>query len=226
MFRTRVKICGITRVEDMGAAVAAGADAIGLVFYPPSPRAVTVEQAADIVAQTPAFVTTVGLFVDPTVEQVKGVLEQVPLDMLQFHGDEEEAFCCSFQRPFIKAIRMRDGTDLGAQMQRWQRARGILVDAFVEGVPGGTGVAFDWSLLSQNRLSQTRLSQTSSVPLILAGGLTPENITRAIEQTRPFAVDVSGGVEQKDASGKSLGGIKSAEAIENFMRGVASVRAS
>lgn len=216
MFRTRVKICGITRVEDMRAAVAAGADAIGLVFYPPSPRAVTVAQAADIVAQTPAFVTTVGLFVDPTVEQVHSVLEQVPLDMLQFHGDEEEAFCCSFQRPFIKAIRMRDGTDLGAQMQRWQRARGILVDAFVEGVPGGTGIAFDWSLLPQ----------TSSVPLILAGGLTPDNITRAIEQTRPFAVDVSGGVEQKDASGKSLGGIKSAEAIENFMRGVARVRAS
>lgn len=216
MFRTRVKICGITRVEDMRAAVAAGADAIGLVFYPPSPRAVTAEQAADIVAQTPAFVTTVGLFVDPTVEQVKGVLEQVHLDMLQFHGDEEEAFCCSFQRPFIKAIRMREGTDLVAEMKRWQRARGILVDAFVEGLPGGTGVAFDWSLLPQ----------ASVVPLILAGGLTPDNITRAIEQTRPFAVDVSGGVEQKDASGKSLGGIKSADAIEQFMRGVASVRAS
>lgn len=216
MFRTRVKICGITRVEDMRAAVDAGADAIGLVFYPPSPRAVTAEQAADIVAQTPAFVTTVGLFVDPTVEQVKGVLEQVHLDMLQFHGDEEEAFCCSFQRPFIKAIRMREGTDLVAEMKRWQRARGILVDAFVEGLPGGTGVAFDWSLLPQ----------ASVVPLILAGGLTPDNITRAIEQTRPFAVDVSGGVEQKDASGKSLGGIKSADAIEQFMRGVASVRAS
>lgn len=216
MFRTRVKICGITRVEDMRAAVAAGADAIGLVFYPPSPRAVTAEQAADIVAQTPAFVTTVGLFVDPTVEQVKGVLEQVHLDMLQFHGDEEEALCCSFQRPFIKAIRMREGTDLVAEMKRWQRARGILVDAFVEGVPGGTGVAFDWSLLPQ----------ASVVPLILAGGLTPDNITRAIEQARPFAVDVSGGVEQKDASGKSLGGIKSADAIEQFMRGVASVRAS
>lgn len=216
MFRTRVKICGITRVEDMRAAVAAGADAIGLVFYPPSPRAVTAEQAADIVAQTPAFVTTVGLFVDPTVEQVKGVLEQVHLDMLQFHGDEEEAFCCSFQRPFIKAIRMREGTDLVTEMKRWQRARGILVDAFVEGVPGGTGVAFDWSLLPQ----------ASVVPLILAGGLTPDNITRAIEQARPFAVDVSGGVEQKDASGKSLGGIKSADAIEQFMRGVASVRAS
>jgi phosphoribosylanthranilate isomerase len=200
----------------MRAAVDAGADAIGLVFYPPSPRAVTAEQAADIVAQTPAFVTTVGLFVDPTVEQVKSVLEQVHLDMLQFHGDEEEAFCCSFQRPFIKAIRMREGTDLVAEMKRWQRARGILVDAFVEGVPGGTGVAFDWSLLPQ----------ASGVPLILAGGLTPDNITRAIEQTRPFAVDVSGGVEQKDASGKSLGGIKSADAIEQFMRGVASVRAS
>jgi len=200
----------------MRAAVAAGADAIGLVFYPPSPRAVTAEQAADIVAQTPAFVTTVGLFVDPTVEQVKGVLEQVHLDMLQFHGDEEEAFCCSFQRPFIKAIRMREGTDLVAEMKRWQRARGILVDAFVEGVPGGTGVAFDWSLLPQ----------ASVVPLILAGGLTPDNITRAIEQARPFAVDVSGGVEQKDASGKSLGGIKSTDAIEQFMRGVASVRAS
>jgi len=216
LFRTRVKICGITRVEDMRAAVAAGADAIGLVFYPPSPRAVTAEQAADIVAQTPAFVTTVGLFVDPTVEQVKGVLEQVHLDMLQFHGDEEEAFCCSFQRPFIKAIRMREGTDLVTEMKRWQRARGILVDAFVEGVPGGTGVAFDWSLLPQ----------ASVVPLILAGGLTPDNITRAIEQARPFAVDVSGGVEQKDASGKSLGGIKSTDAIEQFMRGVASVRAS
>lgn len=216
MSRTRVKICGITRIEDMHAAVAAGVDAIGLVFYAPSPRAVTVEQAAQIVAATPAFVTTVGLFVNPSATDVQQVLSHVPLDMLQFHGDEDEAFCAGFQRPFIKALRMHDGIDLAREAMRWSRARGVLVDAYVEGVPGGTGVAFDWS----------RLPASLSRPLILAGGLTPDNVATAIERTRPWAVDVSGGVEQKGADGKSCGGIKSATAIEHFMRGVASVRAS
>ena len=214
MHRTRVKICGITRIEDMHAAVAAGADAIGLVFYAPSSRAVSIARAAEIVAGTPAFVTTVGLFVDPSVDEVEAVLDQVPLDMLQFHGDEPEAFCRAFRRPYIKAIRMRDGVNLDDQARAWSSARGLLLDAYVQGVPGGTGQTFDWS----------RLPERLSRPLILAGGLNPDNVGEAIVTARPWAVDVSGGVEQRDAAGKAIGGIKSATAIENFMSGVNSVR--
>lgn len=213
MHRTRVKICGITRIEDMRTAVAEGADAIGLVFYPSSPRAVTAQQAAQIVAQTPAFVTIVGLFVDPQATDVEQVLSQVPLDMLQFHGDETAAFCQSFQRPYIKALRMKDDIDLHHEKIRYASARSLLVDAYVPGTPGGTGEHFDWSRLP--------LDLTNN--LILAGGLQSKNIAEAIRVVKPWAVDVSGGVEERDDDGSVLGGIKSAAAIKAFIRGVNSV---
>ncbi|MDF1780622.1 MAG: phosphoribosylanthranilate isomerase [Alcanivoracaceae bacterium] len=216
MHRTRIKICGITRTDDMRVAVESGADAIGFVFYPPSPRAVSASQAAEIVSATPAFVTTVGLFVNPSADEVEQVLNTVSLDMLQFHGDETPEFCAAFKRPFIKAIRMRDDVDLQNEATRWSASRGLLVDAYVSGVPGGTGTQFDWR----------RIPKDLPLPIILAGGLDPENIATAISQTRPWAVDVSGGVEEKNADGKARGGIKSAAAIKNFIQGVESVRAS
>ncbi len=216
MHRTRVKICGITRVEDMHAAVSAGADAIGLVFYDASPRAVDLAVAADIVTHTPALVTTVGLFVNASAQRVNDVLAQVALDMLQFHGDETDAFCRQFGRPYMKAIRMRDDVDLEAAAHAYSGARALLVDTYVKGTPGGTGQAFDWS----------RLPEQLSKPLVLAGGLTVENVAQAITQARPWAVDVSGGVEANDEQGKPLPGIKSAAAISAFMRGVASVTTS
>lgn len=216
MHRTRVKICGITRVEDMRAAAAAGADALGFVFYPPSPRAATIAQASNIVSHVPAFVTTVGLFVNPTHAEVEAVLASVPLDMLQFHGDESAQFCQSFGRPYIKAVRMKDGVDLGHLHDVYKDARGLLVDAYVSGTPGGTGKRFDWSVLPEPMRKD----------LILAGGLTPQNIANAVEQVRPWAVDVSGGVEVLDDAGKPRGGIKSAQAIKDFIVGVNSVRPS
>ncbi|HCD76571.1 MAG TPA: N-(5'-phosphoribosyl)anthranilate isomerase, partial [Alcanivorax sp.] len=155
----RVKICGITRPDDGRHAARAGADAIGLVFYPPSPRYVSPRQAADIVAALPPFVTTVGLFVDAPPEQIAALLEQVPLDMLQFHGDELPEYCAAFQRPWIKALRMRDGVDPRAEAERYGAAgaRGLLVDSYVPGVPGGTGERFDWD----------RLPADPSPPLVL-----------------------------------------------------------
>lgn len=206
MFRTRVKICGITRLEDVHAACMAGADALGFVFYEPSPRAVVVEQAAELVAATPAFVSAVGLFVDPTAQQVNDVLARVPLDLLQFHGEETPAFCASFGRPWIKAVRMREGIDLATECQRHAGARGVLLDTFVAGRAGGTGETFDWR----------RIPATLRTPVILAGGLKPDNVAEAIRTVRPWAVDVSGGVEERP-------GIKSATALEAFMRGVNSV---
>ena len=210
MARVRSKICGITRVEDALAAVAAGADAIGLVFYPPSPRFVGIEQAAAICAATPAFVSTVGLFVNPTYEQVCEVLERVPLDILQFHGDEPEVFCCRFGRPYMKAIRMADGLDVIAAGEQYPDACGLLLDSHVPGVPGGTGKTFDWQRIP------TQLHQ----PLILAGGLDAANVADAIRMVRPWAVDVSGGVEQVDADGRRHPGIKSEAAMAAFIEGV------
>lgn len=183
--RIRSKICGLTRVEDVKVAVAAGADALGFVFYPPSPRAVSAAQAATLTAAMPPFVVSVGLFVNPTAEEVSRVLDQVPLDLLQFHGDEEESFCCQFQRPYIKALRMKPGFDPLAEAKRWPSARGFLLDAYRPGVPGGTGEAFDWQ----------RFPKQDERAWILAGGLTPANVRQAITITRPYAVDVSGGVE-------------------------------
>jgi len=190
----RSKICGITRVDDALTAAKAGADAIGLVFYAKSPCAVDVRQAREIVAALPPFVTTVGLFVNASRCEINEILDAVPLDMLQFHGDETPAQCEGFHRPWFKAIRVGNGEDIEAQVARYANASGILLDTFVAGVPGGTGERFDWSLIPA----------ALAKPLILAGGLTAENVQQAIAQVRPYAVDVSGGVEAskgvKDAS--------------------------
>ena len=206
----RVKICGITRPDDGRHAARAGADAIGLVFYPPSPRYVSPRQAADIVAALPPFVTTVGLFVDAPPEQIAALLEQVPLDMLQFHGDESPEYCAAFQRPWIKALRMRDGVDPRAEADRYGAAgaRGLLVDSYVPGVPGGTGERFDWD----------RLPADPSLPLVLAGGLDPANVAEGVRRVRPWAVDVSGGVEVLGVDGRRQGGIKDPGAVSAFIR--------
>ncbi|KRW59525.1 phosphoribosylanthranilate isomerase [Pseudomonas sp. TTU2014-080ASC] len=205
----RSKICGITRIEDALAAVQAGADAIGLVFYAKSPRAVNVQQARAIIAALPPFVTTVGLFVNASRCELGEILDAVPLDLLQFHGDEAPADCEGYHRPFIKALRVKPGDDIAAEVAPYGQASGILLDTFVQGVPGGTGEAFDWSLVPEGL----------SKPVILAGGLTPENVAEAIAQVRPYAVDVSGGVEISK-------GIKDAEKIQAFMRAVQGAKAA
>ncbi|MEH6388627.1 MULTISPECIES: phosphoribosylanthranilate isomerase [Pseudomonas] len=181
----RVKICGITRVEDALAAAAAGADAIGLVFYAASPRAVSIEQARIIQQALPPFISTVGLFVDATAEQLREVLAQVRLDMLQFHGDEPDDFCRQFGIPYLKAIRVRPGQDVNAAAAQWPGACGILLDSYRPGVPGGTGEVFDWTMIPAER----------KWSLVLAGGLDTANVQQAITQAHPWAVDVSGGVE-------------------------------
>jgi phosphoribosylanthranilate isomerase len=203
--RVRTKICGLTRHEDVAAAVTAGADALGLVFYPPSPRAVTPSQAADLIQHLPPFVMSVGLFVDPEPEWVQEVLQQVPLDLLQFHGDEPESFCAGFGRPYIKALRMKPGFDPEQAVDQWPTARGFLLDAYTPATPGGTGEVFDWQRFPSSKKHQW----------ILAGGLTPDNITEAIRITRPYAVDVSGGVE-------SSRGIKCPTKIHAFLKAVRS----
>jgi len=203
MLRTRIKICGITRAEDATAVVDAGADALGLVFYPPSPRAVDIAAAKIIVAAVPAFVSVTALFVNPTVEEVQSVLDSVRIDLLQFHGDEEDAFCRQFNRPYIKALRVRQASDLVASCLRFPNALGILLDSYKPGVPGGTGETFDWSLVPA----------TPPKPIILAGGLAPENVAAAIEQVAPFAVDISGGVE-------AAKGIKDHGKINEFVKEV------
>jgi phosphoribosylanthranilate isomerase len=206
--RVRSKICGLTRVEDVQAVVAAGADAIGLVFYPPSPRAVSPAQATLLCQALPPYVQSVGLFVNATEQVVQDTLEHVPLDLLQFHGEESPEQCQriaqSCQRRWYKAIQVRADVDLEQQIRRYAQAgaSAMLLDAWHPNLKGGTGEAFDW----------TRFPQ-SDIPLILAGGLRPENIEHAIRTTRPYAVDVSGGVE-------SSKGIKSADLIQKFMQGV------
>jgi phosphoribosylanthranilate isomerase len=183
--KCRVKICGITSLDDAHAAVAAGADAIGLVFYSKSPRHVNVEQARAIALAVGPFVTVVGLFVNAAAEEINSTLQQVPLHVLQFHGDEDLDYCEQFARPYMKALRMKPGLDVEAQIAAYPTASGILLDAYRPGVPGGTGETFDWA----------RVPTASKSPLILAGGLEPLNVKLAIEATRPYAVDVSGGVE-------------------------------
>ena len=213
--RTRVKICGITRVEDGVAAAEAGADAIGLVLWPGSPRCVGFEQARAIVAALPAFVTVVALFVDPEPEAVRAALAEVPLDLLQFHGDEAPALCAGFARPYIKAVPVRPGIDLLQYAARFRAAHGLLFDAFQPGgMPGGTGTTFDWTRLPP------QLTDPMSRRLILSGGLTPQNVAAAVRQLRPWAVDVSSGVEVTDADGKPRKGIKSATRIVEFIREV------
>ncbi len=203
--RTRVKICGLTSVEDALFAVNCGADAIGLVFYKPSPRHVSIDQAWLIAESMPAFVTKTALFVNPDVEYVKEVLRTVKIDLLQFHGDESPEFCEQFGLTYIKAVRMRDDIDLVALEKSYSRSAGLLLDAYKKGVPGGTGEQFDW----------TSIPSDIAKRIILAGGLNAENVQQAIEQVAPWALDVSGGVE-------ATKGVKSAEKIQKFMQQVMS----
>lgn len=200
---TRIKICGITREQDALAAAAAGADAIGLVFYAPSPRAVDAAQAARIVAALPPFVTTVGLFVDAEPAAVRAVLAEVPLDLLQFHGEESDDYCRQFGRPYLKAVRVRSADQLRDVAAQWPGAAGILLDSYKPGVPGGTGEVFDWRLVPRER----------DWNLVLAGGLAAGNVRQAIDEMQPWAVDVSGGVE-------AAKGIKDVARINAFVQEV------
>lgn len=190
-------------MEDALAAAHSGADALGLVFYDKSPRYVTLKQAAQLAAAIPPFVTRVGLFVNASAESVQGVLQQVPLDTLQFHGEEEPAFCAQFDRPYLKAVRVKCGVDLVQCAARYKDAQGLLLDAFIEGTHGGTGVSFDWTLIPHNL----------PIPVVLSGGLHLKNVSEAIKQVRPWAVDVSSGVEAEK-------GIKDVAKIAAFINEV------
>jgi phosphoribosylanthranilate isomerase len=213
--RTRVKICGITRVDDGLAATRAGADAIGVVLWRGTPRHVDADRAAEIVRALPPFVKVVGLFVDPTQAEVAAALARIPLDALQFHGAEPAAFCRSFGRPYLKAIAVKPGVDLLEYAARYDDASGLLFDAYAEGdLPGGTGVAFDWARLSDD--VRARLDR----PIVLSGGLDPSNVERAIRAVKPWGVDVSSGVEERDAEGRPRRGFKDAARIAAFMQGV------
>lgn len=206
--RTRAKICGITRVEDVQAVADAGCDAIGFVFYPPSPRSVTQAQAEALVKAVPAYIQVVGLFVNSTAYEIQDILKTVPLDILQFHGDESPEQCQAIAqqvvRRWYKAIQVKPDLDVVAEIQRYQAAgaSAVLLDAWHPDLKGGTGHSFDWSTFPQ-----------LDIPLILAGGLNPDNIEEAIHTTQAHAVDVSGGVE-------SAKGIKDQQLIERFMQGV------
>lgn len=201
--RTRIKVCGFTRAEDALAAVEAGVDAIGLVFHPPSPRCIDPERAAIIIRALPPFVSAVALFVDARPDTVRAIREQIGFDLAQYHGDETPEQCAAAGVPWMKALRVRPGLDLLHCAARFRDARGLLLDAFEEGVPGGTGRRFDWSLIPSGL----------PLPLVLSGGLDPGNVAEAVRRVRPFAVDVSSGVE----SGK---GIKCADRIRAFVREV------
>ncbi|OTG83237.1 N-(5'-phosphoribosyl)anthranilate isomerase [Acinetobacter sp. ANC 4558] len=206
--QTRVKICGITRIQDVYSVVAAGADAIGFVFYAPSPRSVNKTQAQLLLQHLPPYVQTVGLFVNATAEEIQDILQDAPIDILQFHGDETAAQCQHIAkqvgRRWYKAIQVKPDLDIVATIQQYQHAgaSAVLLDAWHPELKGGTGHRFDWTQFPQ-----------LDIPLILAGGLTPENIEDAIQTTRAYAVDVSGGVE-------SAKGIKDQQLIQRFMQGV------
>ena len=203
-YRTRVKICGLTSVEDALVAVNYGVDAIGLVFYEPSPRYVEIDQACSIAKSMPAFVTKTALFVNPDKNYVEQVLAEVDIDLLQFHGDEDAEFCQQFSKPYIKAVRMQETIDLEFLANEFKASSGLLLDAYVPGVPGGTGEKFSWEWIPESL----------GLPVILAGGLTAENVKQAIHTAKPWAVDVSGGVEASK-------GIKSEQKIKQFMQEVA-----
>lgn len=198
----RVKICGITNHEDAQMACRYGADALGFVFYEKSPRYVTPEMANSIVASLPPFVTPVALFVDADSDVIDSVIKGSPRWMIQFHGAESESECVSYQRPYMKALRIKKGDDVAALVSVFLSATAILLDAYKAGVPGGTGEVFDWSLIPDELPK----------PVVLAGGLTPENIKEAIKQVAPYAVDVSGGVELSK-------GIKSESKVQEFICG-------
>ncbi|MEM1113110.1 MAG: phosphoribosylanthranilate isomerase [Pseudomonadota bacterium] len=206
MAHTRTKICGITRVGDARSAIDAGADALGLVFYEPSPRAVDLETARKIVDVVPPFVTTVALFVDAAPDVVRHVTGELAVDLLQFHGDESPDYCDGFGTPYIKALRMRPEMDIVATCERYAGARGVLLDSWQAGVPGGTGKTFDWAMADVEL----------PLPLVLAGGLHAGNVIEAMARLRPAAVDVSGGVE-------SAPGLKDERKILEF---IAAVRAA
>jgi phosphoribosylanthranilate isomerase len=213
--RTRVKICGITRVTDALAAAAAGADAIGLVFWPGTPRRVEIARAREIADALPPFVTKVALFVDPDPAEVRAVLDAVSIDMLQFHGDEPRSLCGAFARPYLKAIQVKDGVDLLEYASRYGNASGLLFDTYRAGaMPGGTGHTFDWSRLPPAVRASLR------APVILSGGLDPDNVGDAIVTVRPWAVDVSSGVEERGPDGAPRKGIKDAARIAAFINGV------
>jgi len=210
--RTRIKICGLTTVAQAAHAAALGVDAIGLVFYPPSPRHVELETAADIAAALPAFVTAVGLFMNPDANTVRQTLAAVPLEVLQFHGEESADFCRQFARPYLKSVPMggsvsNGGVNPAAYAAQYPDARGVLLDSNAVGQAGGSGHTFDWGKIP------TDLPQ----PLILAGGLNPDNVTAAVQQVRPYAVDVSSGVETS--------GVKHAKGIKDLVRMTAFVNA-
>ncbi|WP_180058162.1 phosphoribosylanthranilate isomerase [Acinetobacter sp. YH12227] len=206
--RTRAKICGITRIQDIQSVVNAGADAIGFVFFPPSPRSVTAEQAQSLIQNVPAYVQTVGLFVNASLDEIADILKQAPVDILQFHGDETPEQCRDISkqvgRRWYKAIQVKPGMDVIATIQQYQQAgaSAVLLDAWHPELKGGTGHSFDWAQFPK-----------LDIPLILAGGLKPDNIEDAIKTTNAYAVDVSGGVE-------SAKGIKDKKLIEQFMQGV------
>ena len=200
---TRIKICGITRIEDALTATRLGADAVGFIFWPKSARFISPAKAREIVDELPPFVSAVGVYVDPEEGWVEESSNIARLSLLQFHGDESPEFCDQFSLPYIKALRVREGMDLLQYEDRYSSARGLLLDTYTEGIPGGTGDTFNWDLIPQGL----------TVPLILSGGLHPGNVTMAIKRVQPWAVDVSSGVE-------SAKGIKDAEKIANFMRGV------
>jgi len=201
----RIKICGLTRNQDVQVAVAEGADALGFVLYAPSPRAVTAEQAALLIKDSPAFVTTVALFVNESAEEIVRALTVCSFDLLQFHGDETPQFCRQFNRPYMKAIRVRSAEDIHRAVQQYPDAKALLLDAYVENLPGGTGQAFDWRLIPE-----------LSIPWVLAGGLNANNVADAVNQVQPFAVDVSGGVEASK-------GIKDRQKIKDFISEVRNV---
>ena len=200
---TLVKICGVTRLEDALAAARAGAHAIGLVFYAESPRHVTPAKAREIISVLPPFITTVGLFVNASAAEVRSVLAQAPVELLQFQGEETPEFCRQFGQPFVKAVRVGPGVDLLQYARDYRGAQALLLDAMVEGLQGGSGVTFDWNLIPRDL----------ALPVILSGGLTAGNVAEAVRRVRPLAVDVSSGVE-------SAKGIKDAAKIAAFIKGV------
>ena len=207
MNRVRIKICGITRAEDARAAVALGADALGFVFFEASQRHIDLERARAIVAELPPFVSTVGVFADPDAAAVEAAVAEVRLDVLQFHGDECAADCERFGRPYMKGVRMGPGVDPRSVARMHPGAQALLLDAYVPGKPGGAGQTFDWSLVPSDL----------GRPIVLAGGLTADNVANAIREVRPFGVDVSGGVEG------ARKGIKDRRKIERFIGAVQSV---
>ena len=200
---TAVKICGVTRVEDALTAARLGAHAVGFVFYAGSARNIAPDRAAGIIRELPPFVTAVGLFVDAAQAEIEQVLALAPIELLQFHGSERPEFCGRFGLPYIKAARVRPSLDLLQYARLHDAARGLLLDAFVEGTHGGTGIAFDWSVVPREL----------PLPVVLSGGLTPENVGEAIRRVRPWAVDVSSGVE-------AAPGVKDPGKMAAFFEGV------